>query len=296
MTGPTLLLLSCILMAGPAGDDSLKDRVGALIAPFGDKAIVEVAFRDLETGETCLIRADEPIHPASTMKVPVMLEVYRQAGEGKLSLDDRIAIKNSFASLVDGSPFALDPKDDSELTLYKRLGEEVTVRELVRLMITESSNVATNILVEKVSPASATAFMKDLGADGVKVLRGVEDNKAYAKGMNNVATAGGLMTILARLAEGSAVSKSASAEMLDVLRAQKFNEGIPAGLPKGTAVAHKTGSFQGVYHDAGVVELPGRKPFVLVVLTRGIQDEPAAHNLVAAIARLAYERATRNSK
>jgi beta-lactamase class A len=296
MTSPTLLLLSCILMAGPAGDDSLKERVGALIAPFGDKVIVEVAFRDLETGETCLIRADEPIHPASTMKVPVMLEVYRQAGEGKLSLDDRIAIKNSFASLVDGSPFALDPKDDSELTLYKRLGEEVTVRELVRLMITESSNVATNILVEKVSPASTTGYMKDLGAEGVKVLRGVEDNKAYAKGMNNVATAGGLMTILARLAEGSAVSKSASAEMLDVLRGQKFNEGIPAGLPRGTAVAHKTGSFQGVYHDAGVVELPGRKPFVLVVLTRGIQDEPAAHTLVAAIARLAYERATRNSK
>ena len=153
-----------------------------MIAPFGDKAIVEVAFRDLETGETCLIRADEPIHPASTMKVPVMLEVYRQAAEGKFSLDDRVAIKNSFASLVDGSPFALDPKDDSEFTLYKRIGEEVTVRELVRMMITESSNVATNILVEKVSPASTTRFMKELGADGVKVLRGSRTTRPTRKG------------------------------------------------------------------------------------------------------------------
>ncbi len=294
MTRPTLVLLACVLGgSGGVRDNPLQGRIETLIAPFGDKVIVEVAFLDLETGETCLIRADEPIHPASTMKVPVMLEVYRQAGEGKLSLDDRLAIKNQFASIVDGTPFALDPKDDSELTLYKRVGELVTIRDLVRLMITESSNLATNMLVEKVSPTSTTAFMKELGADGLKVLRGVEDGKAYAKGMNNVATARGMMTILARLAEGSAVSKAASDEMLGILRGQKFNEGIPAGLPKGTSVAHKTGSFKGVYHDAGIVEVPGRKPFVLVVLTRGIQDEPKAHKLVAEIARVAHEHVSR---
>jgi beta-lactamase class A len=292
MNGAVLVLLTCVL-CGCAEDDSLRGRIEALIAPFGDKVIVEVAFRDLETSETCLIRADEPIHPASTMKVPVMLEVYRQANEGKLSLDDRLPIKIEFASIVDGSPFALDPKDDSELALYKRVGELVTIRELVRLMITESSNVATNMLVEKVSPTSTTIYMKELGADGLKVLRGVEDNKAYAKGMNNVATARSLMMVLARLAEGSAVSKVASDEMLGVLRGQKFNEGIPAGLPKGTTVAHKTGSFQGVYHDVGIVEVAGRKPFVLVVLTRGIAEEPKAHKLVAGIARLAFEQVTR---
>jgi len=296
MIRPSFILLACALCAGRAEDDSLQGRIEALIAPFGDKIIVEVAFRDLETGETCLIRADEPIHPASTMKVPVMLEVYRQASEGKLSLDDRLPIKLEFASIADGSPFKLDPKDDSELALYKRVGELVTIRELVRLMITESSNVATNMLVEKVSPASTTSFMKELRADELKVLRGVEDGKAYAKGMNNVATARGLMTILARLAEGSAVSKPASDEMIGVLRGQKFNEGIPMGLPKGTTVAHKTGSFQGVYHDVGVVEVPGRKPFVLVVLTRGIAEEPTAHKLVAGIARLSFERASRGKE
>ena len=288
-----IALATCGLAAGGPVDDSVKTRIEGLIAPFGEKVIVEVAFRDLASGETCLIRADEPIHPASTMKVPVMLEVYRQAESGKLKLDDRLPVKNSFASIVDGSPFELDPKEDSELTLYKKVGEMVTIRELLTLMITESSNLATNLLVEKVSAASTTAFMKELGAEGLKVLRGVEDDKAYAKGLNNVGTAQGLMTVLARLAEGTAVSPSASKEMVGILRAQKFREGIPAGLPAGVTVAHKTGSFRGVYHDAAIVEVPGRGPFVLVVLTRGIEEEAVAHKLVADIARASYEHAVR---
>ena len=285
------LWLLAVAPAFGSEDAALRSKVEALIAPLGPKVTVEVAFRDLETGATCLIRADEPIHPASTMKVPVMLEVYRQAEAGKLSLDDRLTIKDEFASLVDASPFRLDPKDDSELTLYQRLGETATIRDLVRLMITQSSNLATNLLVEKVSPGSTTAFMKELGADGLVVLRGVEDGKAFAKGLNNVGTARGLMTVLGRLAEGTAVSKSASDEMLGVLRVQKFHEGIPAGLPtdRGVTVAHKTGSITAGYHDAGVVEIPGRKPFVLVVMTRGIADEPVAHRLVASIARAAYD-------
>ena len=296
MIGPNLVLLFSLGLTCAARDESLQARIERLIAPLGEGVIVEVAYRDLETGESCLIRADEPIHPASTMKVPVMLEVFRQAKAGMLKLEDRIVIRTTFRSIVDGSPFTLEAKDDSEISLYQRIGDELTVRELVRLMITESSNVATNILVEKVSTGSTTAFMKELGAESLIVLRGVEDGKAYAQGKNNVATARGLMTILGRIADGSAVSISASAEMLGVLRGQKFNEGIPADLPKGTTVAHKTGSFQGVYHDAGVVELPGRKPFVLVVLTRGIADERAAHRLVAEIARTAYDRTTRDSR
>jgi beta-lactamase class A len=284
-----LFLLACVLPTSGADEPpTLKSRIEALIAPLGEKVIVEVAFRDLETGESVLIRADEPIHPASTMKVPVMLEVFRRANEGSLKLDDRIMIKNSFASIVDGSPFELDPKDDSELTIYKRIGQEATIRELVHLMITESSNLATNLLVEKVTPEATTFFMRELGADGLKVLRGVEDGKAFAQGLNNVGTAQGLMVVLSKLAEGTAVSKSASDEMLGILRAQKFGEGIPAGLPPGVTVAHKTGWITAGYHDAAVVEIPGRKPFVLVVMTRGIDDVTRAHKLAAEIARVAY--------
>jgi beta-lactamase class A len=285
------LFAACLIVAfaAQAHATTFEEKVAAIIAPYGPSAVVEVALHDLATGRSHLIRADEPIHPASTMKVPVMMEIYRRVEAGTLGLDDPVEIKNQFASLVDGSPYTLDVADDSETTLYKRIGGKASVRELTFLMITESSNLATNILVEKVGAKAVTDFMKELGAADLKVLRGVEDDKAVAAGMNNVATARGTMTILTRLAEGTAVSKTADAAMMDVLRSQKFNNGIPAGLPKGTIVAHKTGSFTNVYHDAGVVEPAGRKPFVLVVMTRGPEFDHAGRKLVADIARAAYE-------
>jgi beta-lactamase class A len=255
-----------------------------------------VAFHDLATDEEMLIHPDVSWHAASTIKVPIMMEVFRQAEEKALSLDDRIAVKNDFVSIVDGSHFSLRVEDDSELGLYRRLGERLTIRELARLMITDSSNVATNILVERVTAARASELMGRLGAKDVHVVRGVEDDKAYKRGLNNTTTARGMMRILVRLAERAVVSPKACEDMLSILRGQKFNEGIPAGLPARTPVAHKTGSFAKVYHDAAIVEPRGRKPFVLVVLTRGIEREARAHKLVAEISRTVYEHATANRR
>ncbi len=270
--------------------EDLDRAIQALIDDAG-AADVAVAFHDLATGEEVFVHPDVNFHPASTIKVPIMMEVFRQADEKTLALDDRIAVKNDFVSIVDGSHFSLQPADDSETGMYRRIGERLTIRDLVRLMITESSNVATNILIERVTAARATEFMVQLGTRDVHVVRGVEDNKAYARGLNSKATARGLMKILVRLAERKVVSPRASEEMLAILRGQKFNEGIPAGLPAGTPVAHKTGSFARVYHDAAIVEPPERKPYVLVVLTRGIEKEPRANRLVADISRAVYQRA-----
>jgi beta-lactamase class A len=254
-------------------------------------AEVAIAYRDLASGEELFMDADVPFHAASTMKIPVMMEVFRQAEAGKLSLDESITLRNEFASIVDGSAYSLKPEDDSELTLYKHLGEKRTIRDLVRPMIVESSNLATNLLVDRVSAAKTTEFMNTLGASGVKVLRGVEDSKAYPRGMNNEVTARGLLTLLAKLAERQVVSPRASDAMLAILRDQKFREGIPSGMPAGVVVAHKTGWFPGTYHDVGIVEPTGRKPFVLVVLTRKIPDEARAHTLVQRVARAAFEHA-----
>ena len=218
---------------------------------------VGVAYHDLAAGEELLIHADATFHAASTMKVPVMMEVFREAEEKTLSLDDRIVVKKEFISIVDGKPFLLLIEDDSETGLYRRLGERLTIRELVQLMITKSSNLATNLLVERVGAARTTDFMKQLGAGSIRVLRGVEDNRAFGGGMNNTLTARDLMRILERLAERKVVSAKASEEMIAILRAQKFTEGIPAGLPAGVSVAHKTGSFGQVYHDAAIVEPRG---------------------------------------
>lgn len=293
-----MLALACAALlcaAGAAraqarGARELGKRIDALVAESGAETVA-VAFKDLQTGRELLVNGRVSFHAASTMKVPVMFEVYREAREGTLGLDESVAVKNEFKSIADGSLFSVSPEDDSEQTLYKKIGGTEKVRQLVRLMITESSNLATNILVERVSPARVMALLRSMGARDMRVLRGVEDGKAFERGMNNTTTARDLLVLFRALAEGRAVSPEASREMADVLAAQKFNGGIPAGLPEGTRVAHKTGSITKIEHDAGVVYPPNRKPYVLVVLVRGIADEKRAHKLIADISRAVYEDA-----
>jgi len=160
----------------------------------------------------------------------------------------------------------------------------------MRLMIIVSSNLATNILIERVTPERVMDLMNAIGAEHIRVLRGVEDGKAFQQGLNNTTTARDLMIILRRIAERRAVSAKASDEMIKIMLDQKFNEGIPAGLPRNARVSHKTGSITKINHDAAIVYPPrGRKPYVLVVLTRGIDDEKRAHKLIADISRVVYE-------
>ena len=270
------------------GTDALEAKIRGLITASGAETAA-VAFRDLQTGRELLLDPDASFHAASTMKVPVMLEVYREAREGRLSIDERLAVKNEFKSIADGSTFSVSPADDSEQTLYRKIGSTESVRELLRLMITESSNLATDIIIERVGAQRVMELMRRMGASGIRVLRGVEDGKAFERGLNNTTTARGLLILLRAIAEGRAVSRAASKEMTDILLAQKFNEGIPAGLPAAARVAHKTGSITKIEHDAGIVYLPGRKPYVLVVLVRGIAEEARAHKLIADISRAVYE-------
>jgi beta-lactamase class A len=156
-------------------------------------------------------------------------------------------------------------------------------------MITVSSNLATNLLIERVTPDRVMNLMRTVGAKHIRVLRGVEDGKAFQRGLNNTTTARDLMIILRRIAERRAVSAKASDEMIKVMLDQKFNEGIPAGLPRDARVSHKTGSITRINHDVAIVYPPGRKPYVLIVLTRGIEDEKRAHKLIADISRVVYE-------
>jgi beta-lactamase class A len=294
-----LAALACALIA-PArasgqskrATDAMEAKVRELITASGAETVA-VAFRDLQTGRELLINPGLSFHAASTMKVPVMLEVYREAREGKLSLDKRLPVKNEFKSIADGSTFSVSPSDDSEQTLYKKVGSTETVRELLRLMITESSNLATDIIIEHVGAERVMDLMRRMGARDIRVLRGVEDGKAFERGLNNTTTARDLLILLRAIAEGRAVSRAASKEMADILLAQKFNEGIPAGLPAGVRVAHKTGSITKIEHDAGIVYVPGRRPYVLVVLVRGIAEEARAHKLIADISRAVYDDVTK---
>jgi beta-lactamase class A len=261
------------------------------ITQFSDKTI-SVAVHDLETGKEILIHADETFHPASTIKVHVMMEVFRQAAAGLLFLDDRLPLINSFISIADGSQFAVDAKDDSEVTLYQRLGETESIRELTHLMIVRSSNLATDILLKKVGAKNVNNFIKELRIEGVIVQRGVEDNVAFRLGMNNSATARGLTQTMQLIAEGRVVSEQASENMIEIMLQQEFNESIPALLPESVKVAHKTGWTGEFYHDTGIVFPDGRKPYAISLMTRGFAEdnENAAHVCMATVSKMIYEQ------
>lgn len=293
ITAGLIALSAANIFSSPPGRipaDSLKSRIERRAAEVPG-AIVGVAFHDLQTGDSLYLNADDSFHAASTMKVPVMIELFRRMDAGGLRPDQGVLLVNQFGSIVDGSPFSLDAGDDSDSSAYKLVGSRVPVRELIDRMITRSSNLATNALIELVRASNANETAHMLGARNIRVLRGVEDNKAFRAGMNNTTTARDLAVLLEAIETGRAASRSSCDEMRDILLHQEFNEEIPAGLPAGTRVAHKTGWITGVLHDAAVVYPPGRKPYVLVVLTRDIPDVKVARRLISDISRMVWEHA-----
>jgi beta-lactamase class A len=265
-------------------EKEIRDKLAIANAQFG------IAFKDLQTGETLLINEKKNFHAASTMKTPVLIELFKQAKAGKFSMTDSVVIKNSFRSIVDSSEYSLDPADDSEFELYKNIGRKKTIASLAYEMIILSSNLATNMLIELVTPGSVMRTMKEMGVNDIQVLRGVEDNKAYRKGLNNTTTAYDLLLIYEQMAIEKLISSAASQEMIRILLDQRFNEIIPAQLPNDVKVAHKTGSITGVQHDSGIVFLPDGKKYVLILLSRfDPSDEKKAIQAMAEVSKMLYE-------
>lgn len=298
-TALALLLVSlaaCAHAPAPAPRDAspLEAQVRSIIrGSAGDSAEVSMAFLDLEAGDSLLIDAHVPMHAASTMKVPIMMELLRRESAGELSLDDPMAVRNAFISIADGSGYSLTPTDDSDPEIYGRVGQEAPVRELMERMITHSSNLATNLLIAHAEPARIAALMERIGAREMRVLRGVEDIPAFRAGMNNTTTAYALMRVMRAVQDTTVLGPDASREMQEILARQEFTEMIPAGVPAGTRVANKTGDITRIEHDAALVYPPGREPYVLVVLTRGFADKAVAHAVGREISRAVWTHVTR---
>jgi beta-lactamase class A len=288
------LLLPALALGCQAAMPDTPLLIHQRIAASG--AQVGLYYRHLARPDSLLHDPDVRMHAASTMKVPVMIQVYRDADAGLLALDDSLPVANRFASLVDGSPFSLSPADDSDTTLYGRVGGTATIRELVELMITVSSNLAANILMERVGAERATATMRELGADSIQVLRGVEDGKAYEAGLNNTTTARDLGRVAAAIAEGRAASAASCRDMESVMSRQRFNTGIPAGLPAGTTVAHKTGEITRVHHDFGIVTAGDGTRYVLALMVRGLESKDSSAALMADLSRIVYGHAAAGSR
>lgn len=264
----------------------LESRITAFIEK--QDAIVAVAFQDLERGNTILINEKIQMHAASTMKTPVMIEVFKQAEQGKFNLNDSLVIKNEFQSIVDGSPYSMNFGEDSDDMVYQHIGKKMSIYDLTYQMITVSSNFATNILVDLVDAENVMTTMKEIGAKNIQVLRGVEDMKAYEQGLNNTTDAYDMMLVMKAIAEKNIVSPSACDKMIDILLDQKFNTKIPGRLPEEVNVAHKTGSITEIDHDAAIVYLKPDHAYVLVVLTKGFTEHKQAEETIAEISKMIY--------
>ena len=265
----------------------LEGALGALLEVAGGE--ISVYYRDLASPDSLLLSPDLRMHAASTMKVPVMIQLSRDRDAGLLSLEDSLEVVNTFRSIVDGSPHSLDPTSDSDHTLYELVGKMVSYAQLIELMITYSSNLATNILIQEADAERVTKSMRDLGADSIQVLRGVEDTPAFQAGLSNTTTARDLGAIMVALGQGTAGSEESSREMLDILARQHWRTKIPALLPEGVRVAHKTGRITGISHDCGVVYPESAPPYALVILTRGFDDGEEADSHAAEISRMIYD-------
>jgi beta-lactamase class A len=287
----TLTQTGCMQKNSPT---SLKENVDGVLSI--DSAVFGIAYKDLVTGETYFHNEKHTFHAASTMKTPVLIELFRQAKDGKFSMKDSIPVKNSFQSIADGSTYTLDPADDSEFELYQKTGSSYPIDSLAHEMITRSSNLATNLLIELTGAANIMKTMQSIGANDIRILRGVEDNKAFAKGLNNMTTAYDLMLLFEKMAMLQLVDSASSAAMIEILLHQEFKEIIPARLPSNVRVAHKTGSIRGIQHDSGIVFLPGGKKYVLVLLSSfPPQDEKKVIEAMANVSRVFYEHASQTA-
>ena len=247
-----------------------------------------IAFKNLEDGNEILINEDEIFHAASTMKTPVMIEVYRKKMIGEISLDDSIFVKNEFESIVDKSTFQLSEFDDSDKNTYDKIGRYISLRELVFDMISISSNFATNLVIKYIGAENINNTMNNIGAKNINVLRGVEDIKAFEKGLNNTTSARDLLVIYEKLANGEVLSRNLSNEMVEILKNQKYDDIIPKYLPKEIEVAHKDGWINGVRHDSGIVFLENGVTYVLILLSKNLDNELEGADILAKVSLEIY--------
>ena len=268
---------------------ALQSEIERIEKESGAKAIA-VALHDLETGLELQHHADRWFHAASTIKVPILLGAFAAIDRGDLLPHSRVHVRNRFLSVVEDIPFRVESGRDANSAVHNAIGKMMRVDELAYHMITTSSNLATNLLMGVIGSDAVNKTLRELDVeDGIELRRGVEDELAFDKGINNMVTANGLLRILVMLAEGRAFSLALSRRMMDILHGQEFNQGIPALLPKGTRVAHKTGEISTVAHDAGVVYLPKRKPYVLVILTEWDPAASGRSRTIAAISHAIYQ-------
>jgi beta-lactamase class A len=265
----------------------LHARFAELEAKAGARSLA-IAISDLETDGRFSYHADRWFHAASTIKVAILLGVYGAFHRGDLLPQSRVHVRNRFLSAYDGSPYRVRVDRDANAEVHREIGRTLRVAELAEHMITSSSNLATNLLLDLVGLDVLQQTLDSFGLEGLDLRRGVEDERAFEHGINNRVTANGLAGLLRLIGEERAFSPTLSRQMVNVLHGQHFKSGIPAGLPREARVAHKTGEISTIAHDAGLVYLPDRQPYALAILTEWDPSTPGRSATIAAASYLAY--------
>ena len=248
---------------------------------------IAVAVHDFESGLTFSLRGDRWFHAASTIKVAVLLAIFRAVDESRFRLHDSLHVRNRFFSAADGRLFRVSHDRDATPELYSSIGRTAKISALAHAMICGSSNLATNLLLDFVKVEYARTVLREAKVDGVELRRGVEDHDAHERGINNEATADGLLSLLSAI-RGDFLTPESKREVIRILLEQRFNSMIPAGLPPHATVAHKTGEISTASHDIGIVYLPEREPYVIAILTEFDPETDGRRETIAAISKAIY--------
>lgn len=250
---------------------------------------VAVALYDFDTALRFSYQGDRWYHAASTFKVGVLFALLKASEEKVLQLDDHLEVRNRFVSIADGSTFRIDRERDGDGSVHKRIGRSMQIIDLARAMIVRSSNLATNLLIDFVGVDYIRQRLASAGISGLEVRRGVEDTAAHQKGINNEATVDGLLRLFRLFTEPSALTEEARQAGIDILLQQEFRSMIPARLPEGVRVAHKTGEISTHAHDAGIIFRPDRAPYVLAIMSETSTDTPQRNRAIADISLAVYK-------
>jgi beta-lactamase class A len=266
----------------------LIQRIQEISTRAGFSAVA-VSLYDYESTVRFSFKANDRFHAASTIKVALLLAVLRAVDEGRIKLESRLHVRNRFRSSVGSSTFKVSAGHDGDTALHRKIGHAVPIDDLARAMIVRSSNLATNLLFDFLGKDYVREVVAQTAAEGIEFFRGVEDESAFEQGLNNEVTADGLLRLFRVLIDREFLSARSCDHALEILLAQEFNDMIPARLPDTARVAHKTGEISSVCHDAGIVFLPDRKPYVLAILSSGGSEHRARRKAIAALSHAVFQ-------
>jgi beta-lactamase class A len=271
-----------------AASQAVSTLAGAPILTISDvdhnlDGVLAVAILDLSTGQKYFLRADEVLPTASSIKIAILAELYRQAQQSKLKLTDLYTLQQS--DLVGGSGISetLTPGTT-----------RLTIRDVAALMISVSDNSATNIIIDRVGMENVNALLNSLGLTHTRLRRKMMDLKAAGEGRENVASPRELMLLLENLYRGKVLNKQFTEDFFKLLSVHKESY-IPRELPEDLRVANKPGELEGVRNDSGIV-FTGSRPFVISVMTTYLRRERDGGDAIVRISTAAYRMFDRLSR